>query len=75
MLRGQGIELEISQKAKGYLARKGYDPQFGARPLKRVIQTEVENELARQILAGKFKKGDKIKLTFKKGKLVFQKAK
>ncbi len=53
MLNKNGIELKISDKAVNLLAEMGYDPQFGARPLKRVIQREVLNELSKMILAGK----------------------
>jgi ATP-dependent Clp protease ATP-binding subunit ClpB len=48
----------------------GYDPQFGARPLKRVIQREVENPIARGILNGTIRDGDRIKIDAKDGKLV-----
>jgi ATP-dependent Clp protease ATP-binding subunit ClpB len=55
-LEESGIRLEISEAAKERLAKLGYDPQFGARPLKRVFQREVLNELSKQILAGKVQK-------------------
>ncbi len=51
-----GIKLQISEKALNRLAKLGYDPQFGARPLKRVIQREILNELSKQILSGKVNK-------------------
>lgn len=51
-----GVKLEISPKALDHLARMGFDPQFGARPLKRVIQREILNELSKEILAGKVNK-------------------
>ncbi|HEY0654781.1 MAG TPA: type VI secretion system ATPase TssH, partial [Chryseosolibacter sp.] len=51
-----GVKLEISDNARERLARLGYDPQFGARPLKRVLQREILNELSKQILAGKVHK-------------------
>ncbi|MCA6410207.1 MAG: AAA family ATPase, partial [Cytophagales bacterium] len=51
-----GIKLQISEQALNRLAKLGYDPQFGARPLKRVIQREILNELSKQILAGKVNK-------------------
>jgi ATP-dependent Clp protease ATP-binding subunit ClpB len=51
-----GVKLEISDSARERLARLGYDPQFGARPLKRVLQTEILNALSKQILAGKIHK-------------------
>lgn len=60
MLAKQGLLLKISEKAKGFLTDLGYDPQYGARPLKRVLQKEVINELSRQILNGSFSFGDTI---------------
>ncbi|MEL6866614.1 MAG: ATP-dependent chaperone ClpB [Bacteroidota bacterium] len=60
MLARQGLVLNISDKAKDILADLGYDPQFGARPLKRVIQKEVVNELSKLVLAGTFSSGSTI---------------
>ncbi|MBP6703429.1 MAG: hypothetical protein KA385_07970, partial [Vicinamibacteria bacterium] len=54
------IEINLSPEAAALLARVGYDPVFGARPLKRAIQRMVENPLALQILAGNFREGDKL---------------
>lgn len=53
MLSKQGITLDATEEAISYLAEKGYDPQYGARPVKRVIQKEVLNQLSKEILAGK----------------------
>jgi ATP-dependent Clp protease ATP-binding subunit ClpB len=53
MLTKQGITMDATQEAIRYLAEKGYDPQYGARPVKRVIQKEVLNSLSKEILAGK----------------------
>ena len=61
-LAEMGIEMEASQDALDWLAELGYDPQFGARPLKRVIQKRILNELSKEILAGKVDKDSKIKL-------------
>jgi ATP-dependent Clp protease ATP-binding subunit ClpB len=55
-LEESGIKLDISDKALERLAKMGFDPQFGARPLKRVIQREILNELSKQILSGKVNK-------------------
>ena len=55
-LSDSGIKLDISDKALDRLAKMGFDPQFGARPLKRVIQREILNELSKQILSGKVNK-------------------
>ncbi|MEQ8927471.1 MAG: ATP-dependent chaperone ClpB [Fulvivirga sp.] len=56
MLEDNGVKLEISDKALDYLAKRGFDPQFGARPLKRVLQKEILNQLSKEILAGKVNK-------------------
>ena len=56
----KGLSLELSQSAKEWLADKGYDPAFGARPLRRVIQTHIEDPLAEEYLAGKYEPGDTI---------------
>ena len=55
-LSDSGIKLDISDQALDRLAKMGFDPQFGARPLKRVIQREILNELSKQILSGKVNK-------------------
>lgn len=68
----QELTLELTDAAADHLADIGYDPQFGARPLKRVLQREVVNELSKQILSGKFVAGETVKIDFKKGKLTFQ---
>lgn len=64
------ITLELTDAAKDLLAEEGYDPQFGARPLKRVIQREVENRVARGILEGKIHDGSHVTLDAGNGKLV-----
>lgn len=65
--------LEVTDEALDYLAAAGYDPVYGARPLKRAIQQHVENPLAQEILSGKFLPGDVIQIAFKKDRLVFSK--
>ncbi|AEE97523.1 MAG: ATP-dependent Clp protease ATP-binding subunit ClpC [Clostridiales bacterium] len=71
-LRGQGMELEVTDKAKDYIAQEGYDPQFGARPLRRFIRRQLENEISNMILKGDFKDGDKILVDLDEdNKLVF----
>jgi ATP-dependent Clp protease ATP-binding subunit ClpB len=72
-LADQRITLTVTDAAKALLAREGYDPVFGARPLKRVIQRELLDALSMQILAGQFKEGDKVKVDAdrKGGELVF----
>ena len=69
VLANQHMDLQFDELAINWLADKGYDPAFGARPLKRIIQREVQNNLAKLILAGNFSSGDIIHLTQKDGKL------
>ena len=59
-LARQDLKIELDDQALDYLADLGYDPQFGARPLKRVIQRELVNELSRHVLAGTFNPGETI---------------
>merc|ERR1719171_3504042 len=59
-LADRKISLDISDEALGYLARRGYDPVFGARPVKRVMRQEVENPLAKLLLRGTFNDGDEV---------------
>ena len=73
MLAKQGLLLKMSEKAKGFLTNLGYDPQYGARPLKRVLQKEVINELSRQILIGSFSFGDTIYIDANNKGLLFSK--
>jgi ATP-dependent Clp protease ATP-binding subunit ClpB len=70
-LAEMGISIEASEEALDWLAELGYDPQFGARPLKRVIQKRILNELSKEILAGKVDKDSKIKLDMFDHKFVF----
>jgi ATP-dependent Clp protease ATP-binding subunit ClpB len=68
-LQERHITLTISDAAKSYLALRGYDPQFGARPLKRVLQKEVENRLARAILDGTLSDGGNVTMDIQDGTL------
>jgi ATP-dependent Clp protease ATP-binding subunit ClpB len=61
-LAARGLSLSVSDAAKKLLAEEGYDPQYGARPLKRVIQQRIENPLASKILVGEFVDGDTVKV-------------
>jgi len=70
-LAEMGIEMDASPEALDWLAQLGYDPQFGARPLKRVIQKRILNELSKEILAGKVDKDSKIKLDMFDNNFVF----
>lgn len=70
-LAEMGVEIEASTEALDWLAQLGYDPQFGARPLKRVIQKRILNELSKDILAGKVDKDSKIRLDVFDNQFVF----
>ncbi|HEY6142072.1 MAG TPA: AAA family ATPase, partial [Flavobacterium sp.] len=72
MLAQQGITMDATPEAITYLSQKGYDPQFGARPVKRVIQREVLNKLSKEILAGKITTDSIILLDSFDGELVFR---
>jgi ATP-dependent Clp protease ATP-binding subunit ClpA len=72
-LRQQNLTLSVDAAAKKLLAKEGYDPQFGARPLKRTLQDQLLNPLSMKLLEGEFKLGDKIKVTTKDDGLVFKK--
>jgi ATP-dependent Clp protease ATP-binding subunit ClpB len=68
------IHLELSEKSKEWIAKEGFDSAYGARPLKRVIQKEIQDKLAIKILEGKFKEGDTVIVDVdeKKGELIFK---
>jgi ATP-dependent Clp protease ATP-binding subunit ClpA len=67
------ISLEVTDAARAFVAREGYDPQYGARPLRRAIQRSIENPLARQLLAGEFSSGDTVRIDERDGSLAFEK--
>jgi len=73
MLAKQGIVLKLTEKAKDLLADLGYEPAFGARPLKRVIQKEVINELSKLVLSGEYGAGDTIYVGVEPKGLTFSK--
>lgn len=73
MLNRQGMTLKVSEKAMNWLGDQGYDPQFGARPMKRVLQREVADELSKDVIAGTFVAGDTIYADLGDGKLTFSK--
>ena len=70
-LEAKGIELEIDDDVLSLITELGYNPSYGARPLKRVIQKELESEIAKYILKGKYKEGSTIKIENKNSKLIF----
>ena len=71
-LADQQLTMEISDDAKRHLAKAGYDPQFGARPLKRTVQEQLLNPLATRLLDGEFKPGDKIRINLANDDLTFE---
>ena len=73
LLAEQKINLEVEDKVKEILAKEGYDPNFGARPLRRTIERLVENPISEKILAGEFKEGDTIIASAAEDKIVFSK--
>ena len=74
MLHERELELELTDKARDLLAEEGYDPHFGARPLKRTIQRRLQNPLALKLLAGEFKSGQTIEVDVARGEIVFKTA-
>ncbi|MGE0507140.1 MAG: AAA family ATPase, partial [Solirubrobacterales bacterium] len=73
-VRERGIEIELSDEARTLLGNLGYDPTYGARPLKRVIQKQLVDKLALKILEGEFQEGDTVLVTVDGGELTFEKA-
>ncbi len=69
----QGIDAELTEKAKQHFAEEGYDPVFGARPLKRIMQKELINEISTKIIEGEIQQGDYIKIDYRNQKLVVEK--
>jgi ATP-dependent Clp protease ATP-binding subunit ClpB len=72
-LAERGVALELTDEAKEFLAEAGWDPDYGARPLKRALQRLVENPLALRLLEGDFEEGDTVRVDVKNGELVFEK--
>jgi len=72
-LADRGIRLELTDAAKDYVAHQGYDPAYGARPLKRLIQREIQDKLALSLLKGEFREGDTVLVDAKDLELVFRK--
>ena len=72
--RTRSLALELTDEAKEVLAEAGWDPTYGARPLKRAIQRMLENPLALRLLEGEFEEGDAIRVAAEDGELVFERA-
>ncbi len=75
LLKEKDVQLEITPNAKDVIAEEGFDPDFGARPLRRAIQRLIENPLSEEILQGKFKEGDTVVVGVKNGQITFNKKK
>jgi ATP-dependent Clp protease ATP-binding subunit ClpB len=73
-VRERGIEIELTDDARTLLGNLGYDPTYGARPLKRVIQSRLVDPLALKLLEGEFSEGDTVRVEASGGDLVFEKA-
>jgi ATP-dependent Clp protease ATP-binding subunit ClpB len=71
MLRERNVSLELQDSARELLAREGYDPNFGARPLKRAIQTLIQNPLAMKLLRGEITSGQKVIVSARDGEMEF----
>jgi ATP-dependent Clp protease ATP-binding subunit ClpB len=72
MLKGNGVTLNISDEALKFIAEEGYDPQFGARPVKRVIQRRLLNELSKKLISQTVQRDKPIVIDVKDGELVFE---
>jgi len=72
LLADKNIKLELDEKALLYLAEKGFDEVYGARPMRRVIQNEIQNVLSEKFLEGKIAEGDEVKVSASKGVLIFE---
>ncbi len=72
MLKEQDVNIEFTDRVVDYLADKGFDPEFGARPIKRVIQRDILNALSKEILAGNVKQDSTIVVDYENGKIVFK---
>jgi len=70
-VHAQGVELEVTDAAVEYLADAGYDPQFGARPLRRSLQRLVENRLSEMVLGGELEPGQRVRIDVREGRLEF----
>jgi len=74
MVTARGLTLEVSDEAMAWIGDAGFDPMYGARPLKRVIQRELQNPIAMELLAGNYTDGDTIRVTVSGDRLVFSRA-
>jgi ATP-dependent Clp protease ATP-binding subunit ClpC len=70
----KGVTMELTDECRDWLGEKGFDPVFGARPLRRVIQDELEDRLSDAILEGRFEEGDRVMIDVQNGEIVLTKA-
>jgi ATP-dependent Clp protease ATP-binding subunit ClpC len=71
-LRGQAVDLEVTPAAVDWLAERGYEPQFGARPLRRTVQRELDNRLSTMLLTGEVAEGGRVRVDVENGELVLR---
>ncbi len=71
-IKSKDVHIELKQSAKEFLIDKGYDPQYGARPMRRAVERYLEDPLAEELLRGNVKSGDHVEVAVADGKLVFQ---
>ncbi|MBN1870392.1 MAG: ATP-dependent chaperone ClpB [Candidatus Omnitrophica bacterium] len=74
-LKEKKVSIELTKEARDYLGEEGYDPSYGARPLKRVVQKYIQDPIALKLLKGEFHEGDSIRVDVEKGKMTFSSAK
>ena len=74
-LAAKGVAVSLSPSAKKYLISKGYDPKYGARPLRRTVQDELETAIAEQMIEKKIKRGDILRANYSGGKIFLTKTK
>ena len=72
LVEKNGITLSVTDKAINWLAEQGYDPQLGARPVKRLIQKEIVNNLSKELIAGHLPMDSNVVVDYKEGKIVFE---
>src|SRR5690606_13244912 len=71
-LTEHSLTVVVTEAGKDWLAKEGYDPEFGARPLRRLVQTQVEDRLSDAVLSGRFKPGDIVVIDAEEGNLVLR---
>jgi ATP-dependent Clp protease ATP-binding subunit ClpB len=74
LLAERGLAIDLTPAAVRFLAERGYDPAYGARPVKRTIQQLVQDPLALHVLEGRFREGDRIRVDVRNGRLNFERA-